>query len=74
MKTDANKVNRYADYVTIKWTAKRGGVRIPEDRLRSSLPFMGIIIPASMLLCTYPCRFERVEVLRGIFQKEILTL
>lgn len=41
---------RYADYVTIKWAAKRGGVRVPEDRLRSAIPFMGIVIPACMLI------------------------
>jgi len=40
---------RYADYVTIKWTKKRG-TRIPEDRLRSCLPFMGIVIPGCMLI------------------------
>ncbi|RDL37499.1 uncharacterized protein BP5553_04932 [Venustampulla echinocandica] len=41
---------RYADYITIKWKAKRGGVRVPEDRLRSALPFMGIVTPACMLI------------------------
>jgi predicted MFS family arabinose efflux permease len=40
---------RYADYVTISWAKKRG-TRIPEDRLRSCLPFMGIVIPVCMLL------------------------
>jgi hypothetical protein len=40
---------RYADYVTISWTAKRG-VRVPEDRLRSGLPFMGVAIPVCMLI------------------------
>lgn len=33
-----------------QWIRKRGGVRIPEDRLRSTLPFMGVVIPGSMLL------------------------
>ncbi|TVY84318.1 Itaconate transport protein [Lachnellula suecica] len=40
---------RYADHITIKWTKKRG-MRVPEDRLRSCLPFMGIVIPACMLI------------------------
>lgn len=40
---------RYADYITISWTKKRG-VRVPEDRLRSALPFMGIVIPICMLI------------------------
>lgn len=41
---------RYADYVTRRWIKKRDGKRIPEDRLRSALPFMGIIMPACMLV------------------------
>ena len=41
---------RYADHITVKWTAKRNGTRVPEDRLRSALPFMGIAMPACMLL------------------------
>ncbi len=41
---------RYADYMVRKWIGKRDGVRVPEDRLRSALPFMGIIIPACMLI------------------------
>lgn len=41
---------RWADYTVKKWIKKRGGARIPEDRLRSLLPFMGIVIPGSMLV------------------------
>lgn len=41
---------RYADYITVSWTAKRGGVRVPEDRLRSAIPFLGIAIPGAMLI------------------------
>ncbi|KIL96166.1 hypothetical protein FAVG1_00908 [Fusarium avenaceum] len=40
----------WADYTVKRWIKKRGGVRIPEDRLRSTLPFMGAIIPGSMLV------------------------
>ncbi|VUC29947.1 unnamed protein product [Clonostachys rosea] len=40
---------QWADYTVKKWIRKRG-TRIPEDRLRSSLPFMGFIIPACMLI------------------------
>ncbi len=29
---------------------KRGGKRVPEDRLRSALPFLGVVIPACMLV------------------------
>lgn len=39
----------WADYTVKKWIKKRG-VRVAEDRLRSALPFMGVIIPASMLV------------------------
>ncbi|ORY68767.1 major facilitator superfamily domain-containing protein [Pseudomassariella vexata] len=40
---------RYADYVVKKYIQKRG-VRIPEDRMYSALPFMGIVIPACVLV------------------------
>ncbi|EEU34800.1 uncharacterized protein NECHADRAFT_39646 [Fusarium vanettenii 77-13-4] len=40
---------RWADRVVKPWVRKRG-VRVPEDRLRSSLVFMGVILPSSMLL------------------------
>ena len=40
---------RYADFVVKKYITKRG-VRVPEDRLHSSLPFMGIVIPSCMLI------------------------
>lgn len=41
---------RYADHVVKRWIKKRGGVRVPEDRLRSALPFMGVIIPGCVLV------------------------
>lgn len=41
---------RYADYVVRRWIKKRNGVRIPEDRMRSAVPFMGAVIPACMLV------------------------
>lgn len=41
---------RWADHVVKRWTAKRGGRRVPEDRLRSCLAFLGVVIPASMLV------------------------
>ncbi|KAH8820893.1 major facilitator superfamily domain-containing protein [Xylogone sp. PMI_703] len=41
---------RYADYITIKYTRLNNGVRIPEDRLRSALPFVGVAIPIAMLI------------------------
>ncbi|KAI0016000.1 major facilitator superfamily domain-containing protein [Xylariomycetidae sp. FL0641] len=40
---------RYADYVVKKYITKRG-VRIPEDRMYSALPFMGGVIPACILI------------------------
>ncbi|KAH7193151.1 major facilitator superfamily domain-containing protein [Fusarium flagelliforme] len=39
----------WADYTVKRWIKKRGA-RVPEDRLRSTLPFMGAIIPGSMLI------------------------
>jgi MFS family permease len=41
---------RYADYVVRKWIRKRDGVRVPEDRLKSCLIFVGIIIPSWILI------------------------
>ncbi|KAI1336884.1 major facilitator superfamily domain-containing protein [Xylariaceae sp. FL0016] len=40
---------RWADHVVKKYIAKRG-VRIPEDRMYSALPFMGIVIPTCILI------------------------
>lgn len=41
---------RWADYVVKSWIIKRDGQRVYEDRLRSCLVFLGIMIPASMLI------------------------
>ncbi|KAF7547025.1 hypothetical protein G7046_g9136 [Stylonectria norvegica] len=41
---------RWADYTVKRWIKKRGGVRVPEDRLRSALPFMGVVIPGCLLV------------------------
>ncbi|KAK3308028.1 major facilitator superfamily domain-containing protein [Chaetomium strumarium] len=41
---------RYADHVVKRWIRRRDGVRVPEDRLRSALPFMGVVIPACVLI------------------------
>ncbi|KAI6090496.1 MFS general substrate transporter [Hypoxylon rubiginosum] len=40
---------RYADFVVKKYIRKRG-VRVPEDRMYSALPFMGIVIPGCVLI------------------------
>ncbi|KAI0892193.1 MFS general substrate transporter [Annulohypoxylon nitens] len=40
---------RYADFIVKKYIKKRG-VRIPEDRMYSALPFMGIVIPGCVLI------------------------
>lgn len=41
---------RWADYVVKRWITKREGRRVAEDRLRSCVGFMGVVIPASMLV------------------------
>lgn len=41
---------RWADRTVRKWIGKRNGERVPEDRLKSCLPFLGIVIPACMLV------------------------
>lgn len=40
---------RYADHIAKKYIAK-SQARIPEDRLRSALPFLGGVIPACVLV------------------------
>lgn len=40
---------RYADYIVKLYIRKRG-VRIPEDRLYSALPFLGLVIPGSVII------------------------
>lgn len=42
---------RYADHVVKKYMARspNGTTRVPEDRLRSALPFLGAVIPACVL-------------------------
>jgi len=41
---------RWADRTVKKWIGKRNGERVPEDRLRSCLISMGVIIPGCMLI------------------------
>ncbi|KAF6836643.1 major facilitator superfamily transporter [Colletotrichum musicola] len=40
---------RWSDYTVNSWIQKRG-IRLPEDRLRSSLFFLALILPGSMVL------------------------
>ncbi|KAI1105343.1 MFS general substrate transporter [Jackrogersella minutella] len=40
---------RYADFIVKRYIKKRG-IRIPEDRMYSALPFMGIVIPGCILI------------------------
>ncbi|KAL8376436.1 hypothetical protein RB595_007499 [Gaeumannomyces hyphopodioides] len=48
---------RYADHTVKKWIGRRGGRRVPEDRLRSCVVFMGVAIPACTL--TYGWGLDR---------------
>ncbi|KAM4066093.1 major facilitator superfamily protein [Hirsutella rhossiliensis] len=41
---------RWADRTVRAWVRRRGGVRVAEDRLRSAVPFMGVVMPASILV------------------------
>lgn len=41
---------RWADRTVRVWIKKRNGVRVPEDRLRSAVPFMGLLMPACILI------------------------
>lgn len=41
---------RWADYIVKRWISKRGGERVPEDRLRSCVAFLGVVLPGSILI------------------------
>lgn len=41
---------RWADRVVKQWIEKRGGRRVPEDRLHSCLTAIGVVIPGCMLV------------------------
>jgi MFS family permease len=62
---------RWSDCIFKKWIKKRG-YRPPEDRLRSCLPFLGLLLPASMV--TYGWMIDKrlsgipVPVIRMFFQ------
>ena len=40
---------RWADWTVKRWIHKRG-VRVPEDRLRSAMPWLGMLIPGCVLI------------------------
>ena len=40
---------RWADHTVKKWI-KKSGQRVPEDRLKSCLPFIGIVVPGCMVI------------------------
>ena len=50
---------RWADRTVKKWIGKRGGRRVPEDRLKSCLPFLGGVIPACMLVYGWSIEKEK---------------
>lgn len=41
---------RWADRTVKEWIKKRNGVRVPEDRLRSAIPFMAFLVPSCILV------------------------
>ncbi|KAF2462437.1 major facilitator superfamily domain-containing protein [Lineolata rhizophorae] len=50
---------RWADHIVKRWIGKRGGQRVPEDRLRSCLSSMGVVIPACMLIYGWSIEKEK---------------
>ncbi|KAF2397123.1 MFS general substrate transporter [Trichodelitschia bisporula] len=49
---------RWADHMVKKWIRKQGE-RVAEDRLRSALPAMGLVIPASILIYGWSIEKEK---------------
>ncbi|KAF4121063.1 Major Facilitator Superfamily [Geosmithia morbida] len=41
---------RWADRTVKEWIRRRGGRRVPEDRIRSAVPFIGLLMPACVLV------------------------
>ncbi|EPS98322.1 hypothetical protein FOMPIDRAFT_147992 [Fomitopsis schrenkii] len=41
---------RLSDQMVVRWRKRRGGERVPEDRLRAGLPAMATLVPLSVLL------------------------
>lgn len=50
---------RWADYVVRKWIRKRDGERVPEDRLRACVPFLGVVLPCCMLIYGWSIEKEK---------------
>ncbi|CAK7207943.1 hypothetical protein SEUCBS139899_010758 [Sporothrix eucalyptigena] len=50
---------RWADYTVRKWIRRRNGQRLPEDRLRSMVPWMGVGVPACMLIYGWILEFDK---------------
>ena len=46
------------DYYVRRYEAKKGGRRVPEDRLRSCVWSMGLVIPACLLVYGWTVQFE----------------
>lgn len=41
---------RWADYIVKRWVGKRNGERVPEDRLRSCITSLALVLPGSILI------------------------
>ncbi|KAK0622214.1 Dityrosine transporter 1 [Lasiodiplodia hormozganensis] len=50
---------RWADYIVRKWIRKRDGERVPEDRLRACVPFLGVVLPCCMLIYGWSIEKEK---------------
>ncbi|KAI9836238.1 MAG: hypothetical protein M1819_001575 [Sarea resinae] len=50
---------RWADHTVKKWIKIRGGERVAEDRLRSCIVFMGLVIPGAMLVYGWTVQMEK---------------
>jgi hypothetical protein len=45
----AQFTGRYADYVLKSWNVRRGGIYVPEDRLRAATWGGGVLLPVTVL-------------------------
>ena len=40
----------WVDWMMRRWVRKRSGIRVPEDRLRAMVPWLGIVVPSCTLM------------------------
>lgn len=56
---------RLSDYTVRSWIIKRGGVRLPQDRLNSGLPWLFLVIPPASLVYGWGMKLGNLSIHPG---------